>query len=415
MKYGYTMSQKIEDIKIEDLVLWTENPRDPIDINSSDQDIADKAWQDENEKWNLLKLAKDMKSHYDFSELPTVVYHGKIPVVYDGNRRMILAKIKHDQVKILGFDKNKLPHIPKIIPCNVCSKDLAIQNVFRKHGDSGSWSPLDRDIFVSKYMNTPKSTFLKIDEATGIISKNPHLNQVFVKNEIFTIEKLKEMGFEFNQDDFQSKHSASEAKTILDDISSKVASKSITTRKNRGKIMDVLDKPSRIIIEANKKKSWAKINVQASDTATPSKKKQAPRTKKRTAEIFNGILYLKSGQVSDFYRDIVDLYNYYHLKKDTFSQYFPSLIRMSLRLLCESAASEQAISMDKYLKANFKKAKSNLDKDAKTTLSTQNVTEGTITQLLHTGAHNYQASNNIDQTIAVSIILGEILTITHGR
>lgn len=409
------MSQKIEEIKIDDLVLWTENPRDPIDPKSSDQDVADKAWKDQHGKWNLFKLAKEMQDFYDFSELPTVVYHGKKPVVYDGNRRMILAKLKHGHVKLTDFDKTKLPHIPRIIPCNVCDKDIAIKNVFRKHGDSGSWSPLDRDIFINKYMNGSKSTFLKIDEATGIITNNPHLNQVFVKNEIFTNEKLKEMGFEFNQDDLESKHSQAEAKTILDDISSKVASKTITTRKNRGKIIDVLDKSSRNLIDANKKKPLSKIQVSSTVTTTTPKKKQAPRTKKKEPEIFNGKLYLKSGQVSDLYRDIVDLYGFYQQKKETFSQYFPSLVRMALRLLCETAANENGQDLNKYLKANFKNAKKNLDKDAKTTLSTQNVGEGTLTQLLHIGAHNYHASNNLDQTIAVSIIIGEILTITHGK
>jgi hypothetical protein len=88
---------------------------------------------------------------------------------------------------------------------------------------------------------------------------------------------------------------------------------------------------------------------------------------------------------------------------------------MALRLLCETAANDTSVSMDKYLKSKFKEAKKKLDKDNKTTLSSQNVTEGSIVQQLHIGAHNYQAANNIDQTIAISIILGEILTITHGR
>ncbi len=88
---------------------------------------------------------------------------------------------------------------------------------------------------------------------------------------------------------------------------------------------------------------------------------------------------------------------------------------MSLRLLTEAAASDKGFGMDAYLKSSFKAAKKELDQDAKTTLSTQNVTEQSIIPLLHIGAHNYQAANNIDQTIAVSIILGQILTITHGR
>lgn len=71
------MSQKVEYINIRDLVLWTENPRDPIDPNATDQDVVDRALDDKLSKWTLAKLAKEMGDYYDFSELPTVVYDGK--------------------------------------------------------------------------------------------------------------------------------------------------------------------------------------------------------------------------------------------------------------------------------------------------------------------------------------------------
>lgn len=409
------MSQEIRDIEIRELILWTENPRDPIDPNATDQDIANKAWLDEHEKWNLLKLAKEMRSHYDFSELPTVVYHKDKPIVYDGNRRMILAKLKHDFVTLEGFDKSKLPYIPEKIPCNVCTKDIAIQNVFRKHGDSGSWSPLDRDLFIHKFMNEPKSTFLKIDEATGLISNNPHLNKVFVKDEIFTNEKLRELGFEFENDALKSKHSEEEASSILSDISNKISSKSISTRNNRGKVFESLEKSNRQLIEKNSKKPFSEVNVSSDDTTSIQIKRQSPRTKKRTPVLFDGIIYLKAGQVCDLARDISDLNNYYQSNKSLFSQYFPSLIRMSLRLLAETAASDLKLQMGIYLKNNFKRAKEKLDTNLKTTLSTQNVNENSIEQLLHIGAHNYNAANNLDQTIAISIILGKILELTHGK
>lgn len=410
------MSQKIKEIKIADLVLWTENPRDPIDPKSSDQDIANLAWEDQKEKWNLESLAKDMKTHYDMSELPTVVYHGDTPIVYDGNRRMILAKIKHGCVKLDGFDLDKLPKIPKNIPCNVCSENIAIQNVYRKHGDSGSWSPLERDLFVHKFMNQPKSPFLKLDEGTGLISANPHLNKVFVKNEIFTIDKLKELGFGFKNGNILSRHTQSESSAILNDISYKVANKTISTRHNRGKVREVLEKQNRTILETNSKNKLSEFNILAATNPTvPSQKKKSPRTKSKTPQIFNGDLYLEAGQVSDLYRDIVDLYKHYQQNKSTFSQYFPSLVRMSLRLLCEAASSDSNLSLDKYISTNFKVAKKKFDADTKTTLSSLNVKETTIVQLLHIGAHNYKAANNIDQTIAISIVLGEILNITHGK
>ena len=98
------MGQEVLTLKLRDLVLWTENPRDPVDGTATDQDIVDRALSDKLSKWNLPRLAKEMGRHYDFSELPTVVFHGKKPVVYDGNRRMVLGKIKHGLVSVDGFD-----------------------------------------------------------------------------------------------------------------------------------------------------------------------------------------------------------------------------------------------------------------------------------------------------------------------
>lgn len=130
------MSQEVRTLKLEDLVLWTENPRDPIDETATDQDIVNCALEDKQSKWSLPKLAKEMGSHYDFSELPTVVFHGKKPVVYDGNRRIILGKIKHKLVSVDGFAAAGIPRFPTEIPCNVCSKEIALQNVLRKHADT---------------------------------------------------------------------------------------------------------------------------------------------------------------------------------------------------------------------------------------------------------------------------------------
>ena len=249
------MNQQIKEIDINDLVLWTENPRDPIDKNATDQEVVDHAIDDNMSKWNLSKLAKEMRGYYDFSELPTVVYHGDKPIVYDGNRRMILAKIKHGLVNVKDADKLDIPQFPKKIPCNVCSEDIALKNVFRKHGDSGSWSPLDRDIFIHKYLKQPKSIFLKLEENTGLISKNSHLNVGFVKKEIFNSDKLDELGFEFEDDNLKSKHSKAEAQKIFSDISNKIFSKTISTRNARGDVYGVLEKENRDLVEKNKSKN----------------------------------------------------------------------------------------------------------------------------------------------------------------
>jgi len=110
------MSQKIENINIKGLVLWTENPRDFINNTASDQDIINKAISDDSSKWELAKLAKSMGKCYDFSELPAVVIHKDKPVVYDGNRRVAIIKIKHGMVEVHDFKKNIIPDFPESIP-----------------------------------------------------------------------------------------------------------------------------------------------------------------------------------------------------------------------------------------------------------------------------------------------------------
>ena len=411
------MDQKVKYLNLKDLVLWTENPRDRIDENATDQDIVDRAFNDTFSKWTLAKLAKEMGDYYDFSEIPTVVYHGNKPVVYDGNRRIILGKIKHSLVTAPNVTKIQIPDFPEEIPCNICAKKVALNNVYRKHIDTGSWQPLERDIFLHKFMGQEKSPFLILDEDTGIIRANPHLNQRFVKDEIFREDILKSMGFTIQNGRLNSVHSNQEAYSILSDISRKIMKQEITTRKNRGKVIEVLEPSSQELIDRNKNKKTHISKISFSHPNDENKKlRQSKRTLKKETELFGGNLYLKIGKVSNLYRDIVDLYQFYIARKDKLSQTFPSLIRMSLRLLCETAAKEDKNKkLENYLKEHFVNAKRTLSQDIKTTLSTQNVNEDTIVQLLHTGAHNYQTSNNLEQTIALSIIIGSILTITYGK
>jgi hypothetical protein len=411
------MDQEVKYIKIEDLVLWTENPRDPIDPNATDQDIVNKAFDDKLSKWSLPKLARQMGSHYDFSELPTVVYEDEKPIVYDGNRRIILGKIKLGYASLPTKVRILIPDFPEKIPCNVCAKKIALDNIYRKHSGTGSWDPLERDIFLYKFMGKGKSDFLIIEEDTGIIGAHPHLNLGLVKKEVFNPKNLKALGFAIQNGRFHSVHSNEETAAILAEISQKVADKVIETRgERRGRVIEVLSPLSQQIIDQNKNKKLkpytANFTLREDIDRTL---RQARRTRKRENQIFGGKLYLRTGSISDIYRDIFALYEFYIDNKFNLSQSFPALIRMSLRLLCEAAAKDESKDLQTYLKDNFDEAKKTLSQDIKTTLAAQNVKKETLVQLLHTGAHDYQSSTNIDQTIAISIIVGAIITITHGQ
>jgi hypothetical protein len=410
------MSQEIKPIAVKDLVLWTENPRDPIDPSRKDQDVVERALDDKFSKWNLAKLAREMGPDYDFSELPTVVYQRSRPIVYDGNRRIILAKLKHGYIQAPYSEKLRLPDIPKEIPCNVCSEDVALQHVLRKHSVTGTWAPLERDIFLNKFMRQPKSPFLVLEESTRLISSRPLLNQGFVRDEILTDEGLQQLGFVTKGDQLLSVHNLSEAKTILSDIATKIENKNITTRTNRRKAFSVLEPEVRTLIEKNRKKKF-RPTAMSLRGAPPIKTaiRQSRRVAPIAAGLFGGSLYLKPGVVSNLYRDIADLYRFYLDNRATVSASFPAIIRMALRLLCETAASDRSETMRDYLSANFEAAKARLSQDDKTTLANQNVRKETIDQLLHTGSHSYKVALNFDQTIAVSLILGAILTRTHGK
>lgn len=412
------MNQEVKIISLADLVLWTENPRDPVKSTATDQEVVNKAIADDGAKWNLSKLAKEMGNYYDFSELPTVVIHRNKPVVYDGNRRVILGKIKHGLVSVDDFDADEIPEFPVDIPCNVCTKDIALQNVYRKHAETGSWLPLERDIFLHKHLRKEKTPFLIIEESTGFISAAPHLNQRFVKEEIFNEETLKKLGITLNGNHLLSKHSPAETISIFEDISRKIQSKTISTRHNRGKVIDVLDPSQQQLIAEHSRRAPHQVDLKTgsftySPKPTPAKKTR--RTKSVTQDIFGGALYLRIGGVSNLYRDIVDLHSFYLSKQKSLSIAFPSLIRMALRLLSEAAAKDCNQSMEQYIKSRFSAAKKTLDQDSKTTLANNNVSESSIIQLLHTGAHNYSASANLEQTLAVSLIMGAILTASHGK
>ena len=172
------MSQEIKNIAIKDLGLWTENPRDPIYQRASDQEIANRAINsDKRSKWSLKKLFNTMGKRFDKSEIPTVAYIDKKPIVFDGNRRVLIGKIIHGCVQVENTPDFSNFEFPETIPCNVCDKKTALEHVDRKHSESGSWSPLERDIFKHNEMKEPKSPFLIVEESTRLISNHPELNQ----------------------------------------------------------------------------------------------------------------------------------------------------------------------------------------------------------------------------------------------
>ena len=207
------LKQEIRQIKVKDLHLWSENPRDPVDIKSTYVDIIRRAIDENSDEWNLDKIIKEMGTHYDFSEIPTVVFIEEKPIVFDGNRRIAVLKYLQNRELyssltgklFLGDGPKELRELLDI-PCNVCDKNTALTNIERKHVNNGSWGTLQREYFLHQHRGRPKSFFLILEEQTGLISNNPSLNQGFVKDEILTDKNLKEIGFSIQGEELVSNY-----------------------------------------------------------------------------------------------------------------------------------------------------------------------------------------------------------------
>lgn len=147
--------------------------------------------------------------------------------------------------------------------------------------------------------------------------------------------------------------------------------------------------------------------------------RKTPITRKTKQIFFGEKLILKSGDVNNLYSDILTLYNYVDSNAKAFSPKIYAVFRMSLRLLCETAATDCGNTgkkvIDEYIEKFFPLAKKGLNQDVKTFLNEQNIIKETLPQLFHTGAHNYQSSISSEKAMGISIILGAMLKESHGK
>lgn len=146
-----------------------------------------------------------------------------------------------------------------------------------------------------------------------------------------------------------------------------------------------------------------------------SGKARSRRTKGQGLVPFGGGLSLEVGAVNNLYRDIESLFYHFARNRRSFTESFIVLFRMALRVLAETAAKGVNKNLQSYLRDGFDAAKKALDQDAKTTLANQGIRKETVVQLFQTGAHDYHNSKNEEQALALSIILGKILSDSHGK
>jgi hypothetical protein len=338
-------NQEIVYLPIEELKLWTENPRDPLENNPNDFEIISLALENKNDKWKLHTLAMQMGSYYDFSELPIVVNVNGHHVVYDGNRRIAILKYLKNEYAFEGYPKLKFTGSSeemrslKKIPCNICDQETALNSVERKHTQNGTWKPLERDWFRHLHRKEEKSSFIKFDEATGLISVNPKMNQGFVKDEILRKENLNKIGFDYNKSrGYSTNYNQDNLNSILKGVTDLVNNGIISTRKYRGKILEPLidhypDLKNKIKPYDPKLQSYVLQPIEEIGKDTIPIQTRKTKVTKEKKIIFGKILSLEQGRVNDLYSAIKMIY-----EKDSDNKQIISIIGMSLRLLLETAA-----------------------------------------------------------------------------
>lgn len=439
--------QKVKELSISRLVLWSENPRDPLPdrkIGRENDRIIRRAIEDVDKSWKLLSLLKTMGEMYDSSDLPIVVMKDGHPIVYDGNRRVILAMIKHNEKylkllpssarrKLEGFD------VDKKLYCDVCTEATALKLIIRKHADSGSWKPIQQGLFRMRYMGESPSILLQINSLTdGAIEKSKMLNQRFVEEEVFIKGHLESLGISVEGDSIKSAYTKEELVSILRDIFKLIEERDISTRKRPalGKLPSSLSERSQALCSSKKDQPRvytekyvpiepAPIEEGAREEKTVPKKR-TPRSKMYETPLFGGPLSLKDSPVNNLYREVeaLDKLITKNVGKGLTEDAYV-VIRMALRLLCETAWKDlKKEGLEQYLKDYFKAAKAKLSKGEKTLLS-KNLSEEdpksleTHKQLLsrlNDSAHTYdESTRNYKQTVAMSVMVGAILSCSHGK
>lgn len=455
-------NQRIEEIPLDKLVLWSENPRDPIDPHADNEAVIQNALHGSRaqDSWKINDLAKEMGRSYDYSELPTVIYDEESDryVVLDGNRRVILALLIRDG-RVPG--QAQMPLFPKTtLPCNVRDRDGAFQAVFRKHSKVGTWRIYERDVFCHRYMGEDKSVLVKLEEWVGAISSHEaELNQRYVRDDVLNRKHLRELGLDPDAEYFGlPKELLGE---FVDAVAQAIAEKRLYTRKDgRNNPACVLDPDllarlsghtaaERPDDEAGEQKPLFGAGVGASfgfppnpcgagssgsgscepDTCgePPARSGvgagKTPSSNPAPPAVFGGPLRLRYGDVNDLYRTLDELWGMYEKGRIGQASGFVGLFRAGLRLLAETAAKEcfpgDKRALDDYVGAYRDKAKSAMrlsgSDDAVTYLANNSVTGDNLCGLLHTGAHGYSSSKSCDQARALSIYLGEMLKLSHGN
>lgn len=418
------MNYREQQIKVADIQLDQENPRFPP-VNSQ-REAIDAMLSDQGDK--VVTLALDIYQNGLNPSAKLILFKSGLRFVDgDGNRRLTALKILETPSLADAFPKiqKKIDAIlkrPGAVPTEVGCVVFSDRNAARhwisiNHGGAQDgrghidWNAEQKDRFERK----PSIGLEALDLLThkGLVTSGDKeqvnkstLDRLLSYKEVKALLSISKKGDHFTFGNVE------QLKKAVLNLRGKAVDEVYTATKGKKFIQEAVNLPASGPSATGGSASGTPGN---SSNIQFGQGNRSRRIQKPGLQVFGGKLSLKPGHVNNLYRDVESLHDFYQAEKSRLSADFIVIFRMSLRLLAETAAKELKKELKDYLTDEFDLAKKALDQNAKTTLSNQSVSKDSIIKLFQTGAHDYHNSKNEEQALALSIILGAILTITHRK
>lgn len=433
------MSQEIRNIPIESLVLWTENPRDPVDASLTDREVILRAISNESGNWNLDRLIQEMGGEYHYNEIPVVVMIQGSPIVFDGNRRVAAMKCMKDpdlyQVAIqkLPLFKEGEFNVPDELPCDVCDRETALNIVERLHSGSKRWGSLQYEQFKHIHRGAPKGRLMILDEASGgIVSRTKELNEEYAQNRLINESNLNKVGLSMSDEKLFSSMDDETTKQLIEDIADVAIQRLSTARHNPGDLRAALTElaPKRYEdIKPFDADNAKPVDAPDADPDGTTRKDSRIRRRRRIADApkaFDGEVLRPNGKQSDaIYRAIEWIDNQYRKNPENRSDLLP-ILGFSLRILLETVAREYYLlccgkdfgddALGKFMKEVVKPlARKTKEADIKNYLSLEAdwISErNSFEAVLHKWAHGTMSVNHED-FVKQSRIIAEVIKQVH--
>jgi hypothetical protein len=413
-----------QKIKITDIYLDQENPRFPP-VNSQ-REAIDVMLADQGDK--IVTLALDIYQYGLNPSVRPILFKEEDRLVDgDGNRRLTALKILETPSLADGFPKirkkieailKRPGEVPTEVACVIFSDRAAARHwISVNHGGEQegrgqiNWNAEQKARFERK----PSIGLEALDLLThkGLITEadkeqvnKSTLDRLLNYKEVKSALSIAKKGDHFNFGNVDH------LRKVVLNLRGKTVDEVYTATKGKTFLQQSIAS-SQATASTSSNNATGHTGTSANTEITQGSRSR--RVKKPGLPFFGGKLSLKAGHVNNLYRDVESLYDFYQREKGRLSVDFIVIIRMSLRMLAETAAKDLKKELKDYLTEHFEHAKKSLDQNAKTSLSNQNVNKDSIIKLFQTGAHDYHNSKNEEQALALSIILGAMLSISHGK